>query len=546
MNLEFYRIIGNVLTKGIDKSYKSGLASIVKLNKKEILRLKDNDEPELFKINYTGTDYMMLQNFKVEAFTVAGVQTYELEEKLKQLALDIQEGKHPLAKGEKDIKELWVAEAQNLIGDYVPVPDMPPPNQLKTNLRTAMQSSYHAAQYNRLQDKSVKDLYPAYQYKTLADARVREEHRRLHDRIWKSDDEVWHRIWPPNGWNCRCYVKPLNQDEVNNFAVEPLTTSDEVRQEIVEEGKISKDFDRNPGVVGSIWGKWKDAKLKEKNWDEIFQSTLQYSRSINKTIGKEPLQDYLELNADEFREVEYSKENWDNEFPNDICRTVFGDNAHFKIVKVKGFGKVSQFRKLEINGWTQYMGLIKPTLQNPLFVIKDEHGGLIFLKPFKKGNGRIDFASIAYKEGDIIEIVSNHEKYKFDELLRKFDTGEVLPLKASSTTGKTGFSRWNTSPNLPGLSKLNSKINFFDNIKNIKITADTLNENEVKNIMLNANEIWGETYNHNGVVNSELNFMRYRIDGFQLVKVNNNDAYESKFIGYDKIDEYRKGVILYA
>ncbi|MBK9333858.1 MAG: minor capsid protein [Ignavibacteria bacterium] len=260
MNLKVYLIIGESLSKGIDKAYRKGIASIVKLNKKEILRL--SDDPELFKINYTGTDKIALMNFKVEAFTVAGVMSYELENKLKKLAAELQEGNHPLAKGEKDIKKVWVAEAYNIMADYIPIPDMPAPRFLNTNLRTAMQSSYHAAQYIRLQDDSVKNLYPAYQYKTLNDNRVREEHLSLHDMIWRNDDPVWDKIWPPNGWNCRCYVSPLNQEEFDNSAVQPRTVTEERVNEIVSQGKIGKDFQKNPGKTMSIWGGWLKAKVK--------------------------------------------------------------------------------------------------------------------------------------------------------------------------------------------------------------------------------------------------------------------------------------------
>lgn len=539
MNLEFYRIIGETLTEGIDKAYKAGLASVVKLNKKEILRLKDDNEPELFKINYTGTDYKMLQNFKVEAFTVAGVQSYELEEKLKQLALDIQEGKHPLSKGEKDIKELWVAEAQNLIGEYVPIEDMPPPHYLKTNLRTAMQSSYHAAQYNRLQDEAVRDLYPAYQYKTLADARVREEHRKLHDRIWRNNDEIWHRIWPPNGWNCRCYVKPLNQDEVNNSAVEPLTTSDEIRHDIVKKGKIGKNFDRNPGVIRSIWGKWKDLKFRDLDYNRKFKETFEYARSISNKQVVDMIQSEIGKYLSPLSQRDLTKENWDEDFPGNYVDTplgagnIIGDNTYGspieKIISKKDNRK-------------DYYGAFKPTLNDPTFIIKDSRGGLIFVRAFINNDKQVYIFGIGYDKGEIIDITSLGIR-NIDTLIGKIKNGEVLHLKSTALINFTDSSRKHFSF---GSDLLNhkSKINFSNNIKNIKITADNLNENQIRNIMLSANEIWGETYNYNGVVNSELNFIRYRVDGFQLIKVNNNEAYETGFTGYDKINDFRKGVII--
>lgn len=254
MNLFIYNTIADTLAKGIDKGYRKGIASVVLLNKKEILKLADT--PELFKISYTDVDKVALNNFKVEAFTVAGVMAYECEEELKKKAIELQE-----RKDEKDIKKVWANEAYNIMSKYMEVPDMPPPNYLNTNLRTAMQSSYHAAQYIRLQDDSVRGLYPAYQYKTLDDVRVREAHRKLHDMIWASNDPVWNKIWPPNGWNCRCYIKPLNQEEALNSNVQPVTPLEKV-SDIAREGRIGKDFERNPGQDYSIFGKWLNTKLQ--------------------------------------------------------------------------------------------------------------------------------------------------------------------------------------------------------------------------------------------------------------------------------------------
>jgi SPP1 gp7 family putative phage head morphogenesis protein len=53
---------------------------------------------------------------------------------------------------------------------------------------------------------SQKDLYPNLQYKTVKDARVREEHAQLHDVIKPIDDAFWDTWLPQNGHRCRCYV----------------------------------------------------------------------------------------------------------------------------------------------------------------------------------------------------------------------------------------------------------------------------------------------------------------------------------------------------
>ena len=544
MNLYIYNNIADTLSKGIDKGYRKGIASVVLLNKKEILRLADT--PELFKISYTDTDKIALTNFKLEAFTVAGVMSYECEQKLKQLAVELQEGNHPLAKGEKDIKKIWADEAYSILADYVQMPDMPPPNYLNTNLRTAMQSSYHAAQYIRLQDESVRDLYPAYQYKTLDDARVREAHRRLHDMIWASNDPVWDKIWPPNGWNCRCYIKPLNQEEKANSNVQPITPPEKVG-DIAREGRIGKDFERNPGQARSIWGKWKDSKLKDINY-ELLNSQLKEYFSTNKfretdlaiifPLGTRmgqvlakydgDLEQALEKNALVENKIEFSKENWDKLFPNNRVNTERGE------LKL-GENQFETFAKADSYKRKEFLGMFHQTLTDPLFILLDKPNGTTnYLASFVGEKGTKNFVSIIIGRDELQIVISGH-LIKQKQVLEMLKNGELLHYRTTALDSAPPESPKQFSFDRGRLHETNI----------IRASGTDKFKTTALPVLKCPDEIWGETYNYNGVTNSELHYIRYRVEGFELVKVNNNVPYEFRTFEYYKLDEHRKGVLVY-
>lgn len=257
--------ISEKLSKGCQEGYRKGLEQVVSLNKKNILRLAEGEKNPLFTISYTATDQLIVNNFIAEAFAVAGVMNYECEQKLKALAKTIIDGTHPLLQSHPenvDINLLWQTEAYNIIGQYVEVEDMPAPSQLNTNLRTAVMSSYHAAQYQRLQE--VQDVYPAYRYKTQADNRVRDEHAALHNKVFMANDPVWDTIWPPNGWNCRCYIEPVSYDELPGVDPKDRVSTEDAgaREGYLNDANISEDFQRNPGQQKSIWGRWLKMKLQ--------------------------------------------------------------------------------------------------------------------------------------------------------------------------------------------------------------------------------------------------------------------------------------------
>ena len=82
----------------------------------------------------------------------------------------------------------------------------------QTEYNTAGLIAESTATYNRLMGQV--ELFPYWEYRTVGDDHVREEHRKLDGVILPANDVRWKKIYPPNGWNCRCYVVPRMQHEV--------------------------------------------------------------------------------------------------------------------------------------------------------------------------------------------------------------------------------------------------------------------------------------------------------------------------------------------
>ena len=53
-----------------------------------------------------------------------------------------------------------------------------------------------------------REAYPYLQYRTVEDDRVRPEHAILDNIVLPITSTEWNRMYPPNGWNCRCTVIP--------------------------------------------------------------------------------------------------------------------------------------------------------------------------------------------------------------------------------------------------------------------------------------------------------------------------------------------------
>lgn len=86
------------------------------------------------------------------------------------------------------------------------------PRRLETIYRTNLQSAYMAGRYRDLFDN--RQGRPYWQYVAVMDNRTRPAHAALNGRIFRFDDPIWESCWPPNGYNCRCRVRPLSERDM--------------------------------------------------------------------------------------------------------------------------------------------------------------------------------------------------------------------------------------------------------------------------------------------------------------------------------------------
>lgn len=64
-----------------------------------------------------------------------------------------------------------------------------------------------------LQIEKDSEDFPYLQYTTAGDERVRAQHATLNNIVLPVNSSFWDTYYPPNGWNCRCNVIQLTQDQ---------------------------------------------------------------------------------------------------------------------------------------------------------------------------------------------------------------------------------------------------------------------------------------------------------------------------------------------
>ncbi len=123
-----------------------------------------------------------------------------------------------------------------------------------TNLRMA----YSKGRWDRIE--RVAKVRPWLRYVAVLDERARHSHRGWDGTVLRWDHPWWRTHYPPNGWNCRCTVQQLSDDDLERFGYKPSpkapndgtrawtnTRTGKVYQ--VPNG-IDPGFDHNVGLIG--------------------------------------------------------------------------------------------------------------------------------------------------------------------------------------------------------------------------------------------------------------------------------------------------------
>ena len=90
----------------------------------------------------------------------------------------------------------------------------------RTEWETAVLISESHQNYHRLKEKTKR--FPYWEYSTVGDSKVRPEHEALAGVILPVNDPRWDKIWPPNGWKCRCSITPRMAYECNGVDIDAM------------------------------------------------------------------------------------------------------------------------------------------------------------------------------------------------------------------------------------------------------------------------------------------------------------------------------------
>jgi SPP1 gp7 family putative phage head morphogenesis protein len=113
-----------------------------------------------------------------------------------------------------------------------------------TNLRTA----YAAGR--RQQMEAAKEVLPYWVYRHGASAKPRPEHLAMDGKVFRADDPIWAKIYPPNGWGCSCRVEALSRRQLEQLGLKVEGDGTEsAAANALERAAAEDGWDYTPGAT---------------------------------------------------------------------------------------------------------------------------------------------------------------------------------------------------------------------------------------------------------------------------------------------------------
>lgn len=197
------------------------ISTLLKLPPEEIIKFY---EQKGYKFSWKWQDVWKESHFK--AFTVAKAIRLDILQDFHSALIDSYKKGYTSKQFRDKLEPILMAKgwygkvkAKDVPG-YKPTPGIDPndivqlgsPWRLNNIFRTNMSAGYSSNRYKRMIANAANRPY--WLYVATLDNKTRPKHRKLHGEVFRYDDPIWEKIFPPNDWGCRCGVIPLSEDDL--------------------------------------------------------------------------------------------------------------------------------------------------------------------------------------------------------------------------------------------------------------------------------------------------------------------------------------------
>ena len=249
----------------------------------------------------------LMPKIRAQAFFSARVAEARILEAIKEISDQYSMGEIELAEARTALKRLAVGN--KLDDGSGSLKNLGSLARIDLILQQNAAMAAAVGQYEAGMDPDIKERFPCWRYIASTAVNPRDSHARYSGMVFRKDDPIWHKIFPPWDFNCKCSVEDCDDEPMDSsklipngvpdsgFAFDPAHAFEEfdggkiVNPEI-RVRTLDEIMDRLPESADYILEKNADVYLDGK----IFEIEKELDKQAEKNIFPSQPKEYLKNN----------------------------------------------------------------------------------------------------------------------------------------------------------------------------------------------------------------------------------------------------------
>lgn len=229
---------------------------------------------------------------RAQAFFSARVAEGHILDRLRKVSDAFSRGEIGQAEARTELKKFLIREGYD--PKQAGLRNLASTARLNLILEQNARMSAAVGQYQAGMDPDIKERFPCWRYIGSTALVPRDTHARFAGKVFRKDDPIWHKIFPPSDFNCKCSVEDCDDEP------------DEAPQD-VESAESGFSFDPAHAFESFDLSDIHDDKLREKTKIQLQDTTKPVSISYRELQVEKALLATEKNNLAIFGE-EYSRE----------------------------------------------------------------------------------------------------------------------------------------------------------------------------------------------------------------------------------------------
>ena len=319
----------------------------------------------------------LMPKIRAQAFFSARVAEARIAEAIKEITDQYSMGEIEFAEARTALKRLAVGN--NLDDGSGSLKNLGSLARIDLILQQNALMAAAVGQYEAGMDPDIKERFPCWRYIASTAVNPRDSHAKYSGMVFSKDDPIWHKIFPPWDFNCKCSVEDCDDEPIAPEQSKKLIPQGEVESGFAfDPAHAFEEFDGS-GIV--------DPAMRVRTLDEIMDRLPESADYILEKNGDV----YLDGKIFEL-EKEFDRQAGKNIFPDQPKEFLKGED--FDYAQTLARQAVSIDAMQEINNWVNENGKDK---LNPFmhYSSRPEYGENSALRGATTADGNIKWDEIS-------------------------------------------------------------------------------------------------------------------------------------------------------